>query len=184
MRKIYDSDVKNRITTVTEFSLTRKGVKKETYATEYTNTNLIELDPIVQSTMVNAIGKPITAIASSMLSSEIMANIKPIICTADTVTSDFIITEPTLLEYATVTVQNKYSENTVITIWIHSDEDPIVLGSITLDNPDSDGTYTISLNHGIDASSENPVVIRASIINNTLDGSSAVLMYRYAHPSE
>ena len=184
MRKIYDSDVKNRITTVTEFSLTRKGVKKETYATEYTNTNLIELDPTVRSTMVNAIGKPITAIASSMLSSEFKSSFKPIICTANAVTSDFVLTEPTLLEYATMTVQNNYSENTVVTIWINSDEDPIVLGSITLNNPEDDGTYTISLNHGVDASPENPVIIRASIIDNTLEGSSAVLTYSYSHTNE
>ena len=183
MRKLYENDVKNRITTVTEYSLTRKGVKKESYATEYTNTNLVELSQDVQSAIRNTIADPINTIADSMLDSTFRSNFKPIICTADSVTSDFILTKPTVLEYATLSVQNKYSENTVVTIWEKSGDEPTLLGSIVLDNPDSD-SYSIGLNHGVNASSDYPVNISVSIVDNTLEDSSAVLTFVYSYANQ
>ena len=108
MRRLYENDVKNRITTVTEFSLTRSGVKKNTYATDYTNTSLIEFDPNSKSVMTEAIGNPVKAIANSMTSSNFAAKIKPIICNANTVMGDLVLTSPTMLEYAAITVYNNY----------------------------------------------------------------------------
>ena len=184
MRRLYENDVKNRITTVTEFSLTRSGVKKNTYATDYTNTSLIEFDPNSKSVMTEAIGNPVKAIANSMTSSNFAAKVKPIICNANTVMGDLVLTSPTMIEYAAITVYNAYSVDTVMSIWLNSGDNEIMLGSVTFENPDSD-LYTIDLNYNvIDASSDNPVTIKAKIEDNTIEDSSSVLSYKYCQPED
>lgn len=178
MRKMYETDLKNRVTSVTEVSLTRTGVKKNTYMTEYTNTNLIELDESSTSTIADAIGAPMTEIANALSSSE-DAQYKMIPCNATAALNDFVITEPIVVESASVVIYEGYTLNTTISVFLCVGDEESEIESVVIDQELTD-TFVLDLNYTAEiASEDNPIKLKATFTGNDNETATAVISYKY-----
>ena len=178
MRKVFNTDIKNRITTVTEFSLTRTGVKKNTYATDYTNTNLVELDDSSSSTIVSAIGEPMNAIVDALTKSD-DAKYKMIPCNATGALNEFVVREPLLIEAASIVVYEGYTPGSTVSVILCVGEEESVINEVTFDEPLTE-TYNMDLDYTSQiATEENPIRLKTVISGNENDEATSVISFKY-----
>lgn len=181
MRRVFENDIKNRITNVTEYSLKRDGVHKNTYAAEFTNTKLVEMNSGTEDMLNNTIGNSVEAIANSMVSSNFASEFNPILCNSTEVLGNLTLKTPTFIEYALLKIYTGYSVGTVIDIYIDADTDDAKtnVATITIDDTNA-SEYNINIGMTIiNVNNENPITIKANISGNTNENATAVLSYKY-----
>lgn len=178
MRRIFENDVKNRVTNVTEYSLNRDGVKKSTYATQFSNTNLVELDSSVEESLNSVLGESVNSIANTMRSNNFASEFAPKLCDATEVLGDITIMSSTFIEYVRLNIYNEYSIGTVFTIYIDSDTEGETLASITIGDSITP-EYSVGVDRVIDATVDNPVTIKVSISGNTNENARGIISYKY-----
>lgn len=183
MRRVFENDIKNRITNVTEYSLKRDGVHKNTYAAEFTNTKLVELNSGVETMLNDTIGNSVESIANSMISSNFASEFNPILCNSTEVLSDLVIQSSTFIECAMLKIYNSYSVGTVINMYSDSGAEGGTTNIATITVEDENiSEYNINIGMTINnTTKENPIVIKADISGNTNENATAVLSYKY-HP--
>lgn len=176
MRKIYDTDIKTRLTTVTEYQLTRSGVKKSNYATDYSNTNLVELDESSASIMSESIGEPLENLANALKWSDTTSH-KMVLCNGDE-SDQFIIDYGIIIDTLSILCTTPYSDGSEMNIMLRVGDEETLLESIELSS--SQNAYDIDINYEcVSASSENMFIITASVTGNTNEEAASLLHFTY-----